>query len=321
MIKGYIGTYDTPNTKGIYQFNFDEQSGKVFEMKSFYPVNDAKCVVLAKDKLIITMNKDSKSGIALLNKDTAKLLDEALYENKTPCFIKYSGGYVYTANYHDGVVMVYKLQGDKLTLIKQITIQEKAGCHQVILYGDYILVPCLLLDEIRIFKRSEDFKFVKVWKFPQKTGPRHGVFNKEYNRFYLVSELSNEFFAYSVNDLNFELITKINLLEKYPTEGASSAAIRLTKDENYIYISTRGADLLSVIKVKDDIQLSQQIKSGIHPRDFLLSYDEQYLLCVNRDSDNLIVYKLDRKTRMIQDEIADISVPHGVGIALENIEL
>lgn len=24
MIKGYIGTYDTPNTKGIYQFNFDE---------------------------------------------------------------------------------------------------------------------------------------------------------------------------------------------------------------------------------------------------------------------------------------------------------
>ena len=21
MIKGYIGTYDTPNTKGIYQFN------------------------------------------------------------------------------------------------------------------------------------------------------------------------------------------------------------------------------------------------------------------------------------------------------------
>ena len=71
MIKGYIGTYDTPNTKGIYQFNFDEQSGKVFDMKSFYPVNDAKCVVLAKDKLIITMNKDSKSGIALLNKDTA----------------------------------------------------------------------------------------------------------------------------------------------------------------------------------------------------------------------------------------------------------
>lgn len=321
MIKGYIGTYNTPNTKGIYQFSFDEQTGKVFDMKSFYPANDAKCVVLANDKLIITMNKDGKSGIGLLTKDTAQLLDEALYEDKTPCFIKYSDGYIYTANYHDGVVMVYKLQNDKLQLVKQITIQEKAGCHQVILHGDYILVPCLLLDEIRIFKRSEDFKLVKVWKFPPKTGPRHGIFNKEHNRFYLVSELSNEFFAYTVNDLDFELISKINLLEKYPTEGASTAAIRLTKDENYIYVSTRGADLLSVINVKDDIQLSQQIKSGTHPRDFLLSSDEQYLLCVNRDSDNLIIYKLDRNTQMIKDKVADTKVPHGVGIALENVEL
>lgn len=78
-------------------------------------------------------------------------------------------------------------------MTKRIDIQTKAGCHQVILHDDYLLIPCLLMDEIRIFKRSEDFALVKILKFPQGTGPRHGVFNSEHTRFYLVSELSNEF--------------------------------------------------------------------------------------------------------------------------------
>lgn len=319
MVKGYVGTYNTSYSKGIYQFTFDENTGNVYNMQSFYPADDAKCVVLAEDKLIITINNTAKSGIALLDKNTGKMLDIALYENKTPCFIKYSNGYIYTANYHDGTVMIYQLKENKLHLVKQINTQIKAGCHQVILHNDYLLVPCLLLDEIRIFKCSDDFSLVKILKFPQGTGPRHGIFNSKHNRFYLVSELSNEFFAYSVEDLQFKLITKIRLLSSEKSITASSAAIRLTKDETCIYISTRGADLLSVIYVKDEIKLIQQKNSGNHPRDFVLSDNEQYLLTVNRDSDNLIIYKLDRNTKNIGDIIAKVSIPHGVGIALDKI--
>lgn len=321
MIKGYIGTYNTSDTKGIYQFSFAENTGKIFDIKSFYAADDAKCVVSAEDKVIITMNKNGRSGIGLLAKDTAELLDEALYEDKTPCFIKYANGLIYTANYHDGVVMVYRLDGEKLDLVKRIFIQVKAGCHQVILHGDYMLVPCLLLDEIRIFKSSGDFELVKVWHFPQGTGPRHGVFNRAHTRFYLVSELSNEFFAYDVAGLDFRLIAKIELLPQEKLSGASSAAIRLTEDEKYVYVSTRGADLLSLIAVNGDVRLIGQINSGAHPRDFLLSRDGRYLLCVNRDSDNLIVYKLDRETGRINEKVSELPVPHGVGIDLENVDL
>lgn len=318
MIKGYIGTYNTFDSKGVYQFGIDETTGRISRIQSFYAADDAKCVALAGNKLIITMSKENKGGIALLDKMTGELLDTALYENKTPCFIGYDSGFVYTANYHDGTVMIYQIKNDKLHLTKRIDIQTKAGCHQVILHDDYLLIPCLLMDEIRIFKRSEDFALVKILKFPQGTGPRHGVFNKKHTRFYLVSELSNEFFAYDVEDLHFKLIAKIALVSQTGQSKASSAAIRLTRDETCVYISTRGADLLSVICVKDEIKLIQQRNSGKHPRDFVLSNDERYLLTVNRDSDNLIIYKLDRDTKIIGNVVSETAVPHGVGIVLEN---
>ena len=90
--------------------------------------------------------------------------------------------------------MVYQIVNNKLKLIKQISIQNKAGCHQVVLYKNYLIVPCLLLDQVRIFDINNDYDLVKTLTFPAKTGPRHGVFNHDYSHFYLVSELSSEFF-------------------------------------------------------------------------------------------------------------------------------
>lgn len=323
LLTGYLGTYNTTSSKGIYQFSFDEQSGKITDIHSILLINDSKCVVLSDGVLISSINLDDESGIALFDAKTHTLLDSALYEHKTPCFIKYYNHFIYTANYHDGVVMVYKLISSTLKLVKRIDIKPKAGCHQVILHDHYLIVPCLLLDEIRIFDMENDFQLVKTLKFDHVTGPRHGIFNHDHTRFYLVSELSSEFFVYQVNGLDFKLLHKLPLLPQDKVRTSSTAAIRLTKNEQYIYVSTRGADLLTVIDVTKEtpVIIQQTNCGGSHPRDFILSPDEKYLLVANRDSDNFVSFALDQATGKITDKISEQSVPHAVGITLENVAL
>ena len=162
MLTGYIGTYNTASTKGIYQFSYEENSGKISDIQSFLSINDAKCVDRYENMLIITTSKNNKSGIALIDISTKTILDEILLENSSPCFVKHHDDFIYTANYHDGVVMVYQIVNNKLKLIKQISIQNKAGCHQVVLYKNYLIVPCLLLDQVRIFDINNDYDFILV---------------------------------------------------------------------------------------------------------------------------------------------------------------
>ena len=89
MLTGYIGTYNTASTKGIYQFSYEENSGKISDIQSFLSIDDAKCVDRYENILIITTSKNNKSGIALVDITTKTILDEILLENSSPCFVKH----------------------------------------------------------------------------------------------------------------------------------------------------------------------------------------------------------------------------------------
>lgn len=320
MQKGYIGTYNTEHSRGVYSFSFDEQTGRLHDARAFCSADDAKCVDIGGGYLFAGLSRDGKGGMASLDCDTGRILSSYLAEHKPPCFVKYEDGFIYTANYHDGAVMVYRRGDSGVELVKRIDIMPKAGCHQVAVHGRYIIVPCLLLDELRIFDRENDFSFVEAIPFDEGTGPRHGIFNAAHSRFYLVSEYSNELFTFEVNDLSFDLVNRINLLSADRREGSSSAALRLSPDERYLYISTRGADLLTVLSLQDEGSpriIQQTACGGSHPRDFMLAGGGRYLLCVNRDSDDLISFSVDSFSGRIGHIIDRVSVPHGVGICLK----
>ena len=61
----------------------------------------------------------------------------------------------------------------------------------------------------------------------------------------------------------------------------------------------------------------QQINSGgMHPGDFILSEDEQYLLVVNKDTDDMSSFQLDKTNGKIVKLINTDKVPHAIGIIL-----
>ncbi|MBQ7681244.1 MAG: beta-propeller fold lactonase family protein, partial [Oscillibacter sp.] len=118
--------------------------------------------------------------------------------------------------------------------------------------------------------------------------PRHGVFSADGTRLYLVSELSNELFVISTGD--WAILSSISILPGGLTHQKDTAAIRMSSDGRFLYVSTRTMDLLSVVELDGDTpRLVETIPcGGQHPRDFILVGD--WFLVANRFTNSVVSF-------------------------------
>lgn len=279
----YAGTYAENGSEGMYTFTFDE--GRLSPARPFCPTRNSKYLTVTENGIVTVCDFEERSGAALVDFQ-GEVLSEAAFEDCTSCFVTAEEGVVYTANYHEGTVSRLALRGAALRYQDTVTIREKAGCHQVLRWRNRILVPCLFLDEVRLF--DGDMNPVGAIAFPAGTGPRHGVFSEDGTRLYLVSELSNELFVISTSDWAIQARTSV--LPGGLTHRKDTAAIRLSGDGRHLYVSTRTMDLLSVVELDGDApRLVQTLPcEGEHPRDFILVGD--WLLVANRFSGSVVAF-------------------------------
>lgn len=281
----YAGTYTAKSSQGIYSFSFED--GRLSSSQLFCEIKNPKYLTKIDNCLITVADFDYESGVALINAE-GDIKNKIAFEKRTSCFITSEDDDIYTANYHTGVVTHLKLVQDELKFINSIQIQDGAGCHQILVFHDRILVPCLFLDRVFIFDRS--LKKIGSIHFNANTGPRHGVFSKDGKYLYLVSELSNELFVIETDEWN--IIHQIPVLMSKEIHVRDTAAIRLSDDEKFIYVSTRTKDVISVIELEDHKPTVIQTVScgGKHPRDFVLL--GQYLLCANKNTNEVVSFKI-----------------------------
>lgn len=281
----YAGTYTAKSSQGIYSFSFED--GRLSSSQLFCEIKNPKYLTKKDNCLITVADFDYESGVALINAE-GDIKNKIAFEKRTSCFITSEDDDIYTANYHTGVVTHLKLVQDELKFINSIQIQDGAGCHQILVFHERILVPCLFLDRVFIFDRS--LKKIGSIHFNANTGPRHGVFLKDGKYLYLVSELSNELFVIETDEWN--IIHQIPVLMSKEIHVRDTAAIRLSDDEKFIYVSTRTKDVISVIELEDHKPTVIQTVScgGKHPRDFVLL--GQYLLCANKNTNEVVSFKI-----------------------------
>ncbi len=302
-MKILAGTYTTKDSKGIYTFDFEQ--GKMSEASLFCEVRSSKYLCSYEDKYIAICDGEEKDGLVLIGND-GKILDTCLFEKPSSCYVAVKGDNVYTASYHAGTVSLLRIKEEKFVFEKTVLIKDKAGCHQVLFHEGKILVPSLFLDKVILF--DEDLNKTGEICLPEGSGPRHGIFNKDHSKLYLVSELSNELFIIDTKD--WKITHQIGLLENGEKNTTGTAAVRLSEDENYLYVSTRGKNVISVISLKDEPKLIQNIGcGGDHPRDFMLA--QGYLLCANRFTDEVVCFKID-ENGLLKEESDRIRVPEAV---------
>lgn len=322
FVDGYIGTYHSEESRGIYHFLFDPDTGRMTEPELFYEARNAKWVSLNDRMMIVPVENQGRAGTCFLELGAESVghVTEILEEGQTPCYILQAGDMVYTANYHEGNVMVYRLQGGVPLLVKRIENGTGAGCHQIFLHETMLMVPCLTQDRIRLFDISQEFAPAGEILFPEGSGPRHGVFNREHTKLYVVSELSNELFVFHVKGKDFRLVQSLSVLPEGETKGAASAAIRLITDENFLYLSVRGINRLAVVDVRSHpVSVMQHVSSGgDHPRDFVLSGDERFLLVANRLEGGIVCMERDRTTGLLGAVRQHVEMPEAVSLVLRD---
>lgn len=302
----YAGTYTGTGSEGIYRFTLNE--GKAGEPELLCKIKNPKYITFHQDMIVAVCDYEHGAGAALISKE-GEILDTITFEERTSCYVGSDGQYIYTANFHEGTFTVLKEENKHLSLKETVHIQDGGGCHQVLVYKDRLLVPCLFLDRIMMYER-ETLKPLGSIRFNTGTGPRHGIFSKDEKYLYLVSELSNELFVISTE--TWEILSEQPVLTSGERHVRGVAAIRMSEDGRYLYASTRGKDVLSVFTVDgESVTLIDNVScGGKHPRDF--NIDENYLLCANRFSNEISVFPL--QDGKIEKEILRIPVTEAVSL-------
>lgn len=327
-LNGFAATYFSQDSIGIYHFEFEPSTGEISLPHLLYQAPDAKYLSLYKNLLVSPIERNHMAGICILSLDkkNQSFINgsvEIFCEKQTACFVAQEENYIYTANFHEGTVLVYEKNFEKnlhaisgVFLKKRIKIAPKAGCHQILFYKDKILVPCMNLDKIKIFDKNL-FTEEGELSFPTQSGPRHGTFNKDHSMLYVVGQISNELFVYQIKDDQFQLIQQLSIMS-LPTGISESAAIRLSPDEKFLYISVRGADSIIVFEINRTIltQIQQIDCGGKHPRDFIISPDGKFLLVANRYSNEIVLFCRNIKTGKIENQHTRVPLFEGVGLLL-----
>ena len=179
ILTGYLGTYDSPRSRGVFRFSFDGETGALTAPELLLEAPDAKYLALRDGLLAAPVRRGSRAGLCLadLRASGGPCVVEYLCEMTPGCYTAFDGDRVYGANFHEGTVTVYRLEADAPLFEKRIEIAPGAGCHQVLARGRFLLVPCMNLDEIRLFDRESLAPAGSV-PFPKGSGPRHGVFDR-----------------------------------------------------------------------------------------------------------------------------------------------
>lgn len=200
---------------------------------------------------------------------------------------------VMTSNYHEHCFNFYKKEnGEWQTPIKVILDEEKSRIHHIYYseLRELFYVTDLGCDKIYVFDPKNLEAPLRTIDFPEKSGVRHTIFNKDESLMFVVSEYSGEIFV-----LKDDVIVSSILTNPNHEFNESMAAIRFCKDERFLCVSGRTHHEIIVYEIVGEALVEHQrfATEGQHPRDFNLVDDG--LICANLDTNNLVFFEVDDK--------------------------
>lgn len=334
-MKVWFGGYTSHDSKGIYTANVEnnEDDIKLVDVKNIVEIDRPTYFQLVGDLLFTII----QNGIATyrIKDGKAKQLDTYFHEGAAPCYISVDSQkhLVFTANYHLATINVFSYdENGKLTFITNDTHeghgpraeQDQVHPHFFDETPSGNLVSCDLgIDAVDFYKLDGDkLKHLARYQMENGFGTRHLVFSPDGKTMYIVGELSSQVNVARLNEntWKFEDVATYKTIPDDFSDHNGAAAIRISKDGKFIYISNRGHDSITVFKVLDDgkLELVQRISVfGSFPRDFNWDKDEKYLVVANQNTNNATLYRRNSETGNLTPIQKDIPVPEATRVLFE----
>ena len=323
----YIGTYTGPQSKGIYAFHFDADSGKMdpvilaaeLTRPSFLTIHPNRKYLYAVSETgtstVTAFEINPKSG-------TLTLLNTVAAKGSSACHlvVDATGKSLVVANYGSGSVAAFRVGADGRLSESTAQMQHSGSgpdprrqsgphAHGVFLSSDnrFVFVPDLGLDKVFTYRldpaqatlAANDPPFATV---PPGSGPRHLAFHPNGKFAYTVNEMKSSVTVFSFDQAKGALTslqTVSNLPEGY-TGSDNSAEIDVDAAGKFLYASNRGHDSITIYQIDSAkgtlTTVDRVLTQGKTPRGFKIDPTGRYLFAANQDSGSVVVFKRDAAT-------------------------
>lgn len=346
----YIGTYTGPTSKGIYFFRFNSATGQTTEPQlaaatknpSYLAADRSGHFLYAVNEVSDYDNKDSGAITAFsVHRDDGKLtfLNQVPSQGAGPCHVSLdqTGKHVLVANYDSGSVAVFTVLKDGKLGAPTASIQHTGHgadperqqgphAHQIRVSPDnrFAITADLGLDELLVYK----FEPAKGTLIPNNppyakvdpgSGPRHFAFTPNGKFLYVLEEMRSAVtgFAYAAQSGTLSPVQTISSIPADFNGRKEAAEIAVHPSGKFLYASNRGHDSIAVFSIAPDGKLMNTDYAptlGRTPRGFALDPTGAFLLVGNQDSNNVVVFRVDRKTGGLLPTMHTLGVPSPVSV-------
>jgi len=345
-----VGTYTSGKSEGIYVYKFNPNTGEVKFVSTAKADNHSFLSVSPNEKFVYAVNEngDDKGSIAAYSFD--KKTGTLTYLNKQPsggdhpCYVNVDakGKWVVAGNYTGGSLALLPVNNDgSLAAPKQVIKdeghgvnkdrQEKPHVHSTNFSPDYkyLFVPDLGIDKVMIYSfddKNGELKPASPAFVETKpgAGPRHFAFHPSGKYAYLMTEMAGTVEAYSYDKHGgLKNIQSISAMPANYTGAVGSADIHVSPDGKFLYASNRGeSNTIAIFSIGEDGRLKllgHESTFGKTPRNFNFDPTGNFLVVANQNSDNVVIYKINRQTGTLTPLKNQIQVPNPVCIKWANV--
>ena len=347
----FAGTYTGSGSKGIYVYDFNITTGKARLISNTDSVvNPSYLTVSHNGNFIYAVNETNgehpgKVSAFSFNKNTGKLhfLNSQFTGGDDPCYVAINATdkWIAVANYSGGSLSVFQIsKNGSMQPYSQLIQhtgtsinkdrQEKAHVHETVFSPDnnYLLAPDLGMDQVSIYRFNPLQKKSLIASNPSYevitagSGPRHITFHPNKKLAYLINELSGMVIVYSYKNGSLTQLQEIATHPKDFKGAIGSAEIVTSPDGKFLYVSNRGDEntitIFSVNITTGRLSLiGYQETKGKAPRNFIIDPTGNYLLVANQNSDNIVIFKRNKRTGLLKATGNEIKVPKPVCLQLQ----
>jgi 6-phosphogluconolactonase len=344
----FIGTYTKKEghvdgkATGIYILKMDKKTGELSLVNvirdivnpSYLTIHPNKKWMYAVQELADGNRIGKVSAYSFDKEMNVSELNQVSSKGDAPCHISVdkTGKYVLVANYME-TIAAYPIQEDgslgeassvvehQRTQPKEVR-QETGHPHKInaVLNDNTILVTDLGLDQVLHYQLDKEGVLNKVVVTPTafKAGPRHFDVHTNQKWMYVLNELNATIEAFNIENgqIAFERFQTIGTLAE-PSKDNYPSAIHIHPNGKLLYSANRGLNgskeqSISMFSIHPETgQLTfkgtQNTKGNI-PRDFAIDPSGQYLLAANQNSDNIITFKINTETGMLEETGLEFAV-------------
>ncbi len=354
----FVGTYTTKTaSRGIYVFQYDENSGKLTPIGIAAETEDPSWVAIHPNgKFLYSVNeagKNSKVSAFALDAKTGKLtlLTQLPALGEDPCYLSFdkTGKYLLVANYTSGNVVVFPIGTDGKLGVASANVRDEGklgpnkerqdGPHahwiEASAGNRYAYVSDLGLDKVLIYKfdaatgKLTDTDSAKQESFsatlPPGSGPRHLAFSRNGNFMYVLSELQSTVTVFA-NDARekYRAVQTVSMLPIGFSGRNDAAEIAIHPNGKFLYASNRGHDTIALFHI--DAATSKLTAAGDYsvegkePRHFAIDPSGNYLLAEDQLSDKIVTFRIDQKTGALTPTGDSVEVPSPVCLTFLSLD-